>query len=90
MSKIDPQPKITKLLFHEKPFLLLKTLYYDHGNSYAALISKKVDCSYSYTVKLLNKMNKLGLVKIENTKHKKIVKLTDRGREIFKLMLEIK
>ncbi len=90
MSDTSSQSKITKLLFHEKPFLLLKTLYYDHGNSYAASISKKVDCSYSYTVKLLNKMNKFGLVKIENTKHKKIVKLTDKGKQIFKLMLGIK
>jgi len=81
---------VAKLLFHDKPYLLLKTLYYDHSNSYAAMIAKRADCSYSYITKLIAKMERYGLVKTEDTKHKRMIHLTDKGKKIFELMRQVK
>ncbi|MGC8516496.1 MAG: hypothetical protein ACP5MT_01195 [Candidatus Acidifodinimicrobium sp.] len=85
----DERGQIQKLFLHNKPFLILKMIYYNDNHTYAAIISRKIDCSYSYIVKLLNKMSKLDIVKVSNDKHKRIVKLTDKGKKLFKLLLEV-
>ncbi|MBE5729586.1 winged helix-turn-helix transcriptional regulator [Candidatus Parvarchaeota archaeon] len=85
----DERGQIQKLLLHSKPFLILKMIYYNDNHTYAAVISRKIDCSYSYIVKLLNKMSKLDIVKVSSDKHRKIIKLTDKGKKLFKLLMTI-
>ncbi len=80
---------ISKLFLHEKPFLLLKVINDSKSPVYAAGISKKIDCSYAYIVRLLKMMNKLGLTSIEETNHKKIISLTQKGKKIFNLLSEV-
>jgi predicted transcriptional regulator len=89
MTEPDSKKSVRKLFLHEKPFLLLQTISSNEGRIYSAMIAKKIDCSYAYIVKLIKSMNRLGLTAFENTKHKKIIRLTQKGKRIFKLLSEI-
>ena len=58
MADVKPKNQVMKLFLHDKPFLILRAIYYNDGHAYSASISKKVDCSYAYIVKLIT----VGLV----------------------------
>ncbi|MCL4400696.1 hypothetical protein M1316_01835 [Candidatus Parvarchaeota archaeon] len=60
MAESDTKKTTRRLLLHEKPFMLLQTIANNDGRIYSARISKKIDCSYAYIVKLIKVMNKLG------------------------------
>lgn len=53
---------------------------------YATILSKEVDCTYSHTVKVLNTFKELGLVEFEKRGRIKIVKLTETGEALAKLL----
>lgn len=89
MGDSDVKKSTRKLLLHEKPFLLLQTISNNEGHIYSAMISKKIDCSYAYIVKLIKVMNKLGLTSFDGTKHKKMIRLTPKGKKVFKSLSEI-
>ncbi len=86
----DSKMSINKLFLHDKPFLILKAINDSKSQMYAAIISKKIDCSYAYIVKLIKLMNKMGLTYFEGNNHKKLINLTPKGKKIFKLLSEIK
>jgi predicted transcriptional regulator len=90
MALDDSKNSIAKLFLHDKPFLLLKVINDSKSPVYAAMISKKIDCSYAYIVRLIKVMNKIGITYFEGSNHKKIINLTQKGKKIFKLMSEIK
>lgn len=79
---------LIKLFLHEKPFMLMRIIYYNNGRVYSALISKKIDCSYAYIVKLIKVMTRLGLTYFTGTQHKKTICLTAKGKKLFKLLEE--
>ena len=89
MADSDLKKQARKLFLHDKPFLLLQMIYSNDGRVYSAMISKKIDCSYAYIVKLIKVMNKLGITSFEETKHKKMIRLTAKGKKIFKALSEI-
>ncbi len=89
MAESDSKKTIRNLLLHDKPFMLLQTISNNDGRIYSAMMSKKIDCSYAYIVKLIKVMNKLGLTTFEETKHKKMIRLTPKGKKIFKLLSEV-
>jgi len=71
------------LFLREKPakiFLGLKTA--KDQNIYTTILSKHADCTYSHTVKVLNSLNKLGLVEFTKSGRIKTVKLTNDGWDV--------
>ncbi len=71
------------LFLREKPakiFLGLKTA--KDTQIYTTILSKQADCTYSHTVKILNSLNKLGLVEFEKSGRIKTVKLTSDGWDV--------
>ena len=48
----------------------------------AITLAKKVDCTYSHVVKILQEMNKSGIVAFEKQGRLKILTLTKKGQEI--------
>ncbi len=71
------------LFLREKPakiFLGLKTA--KDQNIYTTILSKHADCTYSHTVKVLNSLNKLGLVEFSKSGRIKTVKLTNDGWDV--------
>lgn len=89
MTESDSKRSVRRLLLHDKPFMLLQIIYNNDGRIYSAMISKKIDCSYAYIVKLIKVMNKLGLTTFEETKHKKIIKLTQKGKRVYRALSEV-
>ena len=75
---------VAKFFLHIKPAKMLVSLR--KGPKYATILSKEIDVTYSHTVKLLDLFNDFGLVEFEKKGRIKMVKLTDRGEEIAKLL----
>ncbi len=57
---------------------------------YASVLAKQVDCTYSHVVKILQEMQKSGLVEFKKEGRLKILELTNKGRNIAKGMEGIK
>ena len=58
--------KIFNTFFREKPAMMLVTLLNKTHDMYASSLAKVVDCTYSHVVKILQEMNKAGMVSFEN------------------------
>ena len=86
MADQDFKNPVKRLFFHKKPFILLSAINDNDGRIYPAAISKKIDCSYAYIVKLIKIMNSMGLISYEGTNHKKIIRLTSKGKKVFKAL----
>lgn len=70
------------LFLREKPAKILLGLKTSKDAIYATILSKEADCTYSHTIKILNMLNNLGIVKFEKTGRIKKVTLTDDGWDI--------
>ena len=77
---VSKKTLLMKTFLHLKPVKMLLELL--DGPKYATIISKKVDCTYSHTVKLLDIFKESGLVEFEKKGRIKIVKLTEVGEEV--------
>jgi len=70
------------IFFRKKPALMLIALKKSSRARYGSLLAKEVDCTYSHAVKILQSLEKIGLVGFEKKGRIKIIKLTRRGLEI--------
>jgi DNA-binding MarR family transcriptional regulator len=66
----------------EKPVGMLLQLRKDDRRRYASVLAKEVDCTYSHTVRILQTLEKSGIVQFEKRGRQKIISLTKNGREI--------
>lgn len=76
--------KIFNIFFREKPAMMLITLLNRTSDIYASSLAKVVDCTYSHVVKILQEMNKAGLINFEKQGRLKILTLTKKGEEVAK------
>lgn len=74
--------KIFNVFFREKPALMLIHLLQKSGEIYASSLAKSVDCTYSHVVKVLQDMQRAGLVTFEKRGRLKVLILTKKGEEI--------
>ena len=49
---------------------------------YGSVLAKEVDCTYSHAVKILQTLEKLGLVVFEKKGRIKLIQLTKKGDEV--------
>ena len=70
------------IFFRRKPALMLIALKKLSSARYGSLLAKEVDCTYSHAVKILQTLEKLGLVTFEKKGRIKLIKLTKKGTEI--------
>ena len=79
-------------LLNWKPLSVLATLL--DGENYSSIISKKIDSTYSHTVRIMYEFEKLELVKFNKHGRIKLVTLTEKGNRLAKkadeLIKEIK
>jgi len=74
---------IFNVFFREKPAMMLIELKNLKGkNIYASSLAKKVDCTYSHVVKILQQMEKSGLINLEKQGRLKLLSLTKKGSEM--------
>lgn len=76
------QDESFELLFRKKPAMMLVALKRFSKAKYGSLLAKEVDCTYSHAVKILQILEKKGLVVFEKKGRIKIIKLTKKGEEI--------
>lgn len=74
---------LESLFLREKPAkILLGLKIAKDASTYATVLAKHADCTYSHTIKILNTFLKLGIVKFEKLGRIKKVTLTDDGWDI--------
>ena len=73
--------KIFGVFFREKPILMLLDMKNAKEEVYASTLAKRVDCTYSHVVKILQEMEKAGLVNFEKHGRLKLLTLTKKGSE---------
>lgn len=71
-----------EVFFREKPSMMLVTLKNAKSAIYASHLAKQTDCTYSHVVKVLQLMEKNGLVNFEKQGRLKLLTLTKKGSEI--------
>ncbi|MBI4452393.1 Rrf2 family transcriptional regulator [Candidatus Woesearchaeota archaeon] len=74
--------EIFNVFFREKPAMMLVELKNAKGEIYASSIAKTVDCTYSHVVKILQEMQKAGLINFEPQGRIKLLTLTKLGQEV--------
>ncbi|MBS3151474.1 winged helix DNA-binding protein [Candidatus Woesearchaeota archaeon] len=74
--------EIFEVFFRRKPAMILVALKKNLRNRYGSVLAKEVDCTYSHTVKILQEMEKAGLVGFEKQGRIKVIQLTDTGNKI--------
>ena len=74
--------KIFNVFFREKPSMMLINLKNSKGSIYASSLAKSIDCTYSHVVKILQEMEKAGLINFDKQGRLKLLTLTKTGSEI--------
>ena len=62
--------------------MMLVNLLNKNSEIYASSLAKNVDCTYSHVVKILQEMQKAGLVSFEKQGRLKVLTLTKKGEEV--------
>jgi DNA-binding MarR family transcriptional regulator len=84
------ESRIFNVIFREKPALLLIELRNSKGEVYASSVAKKIDCTYSHVVKILQEFEGSNLVKFEKQGRLKLLTLTKKGTEVAELLSKVK
>ncbi|MCX8146846.1 MAG: winged helix DNA-binding protein [Candidatus Woesearchaeota archaeon] len=84
------QKSMFGVFFREKPSLMLVNLKNAKSEVYASNLAKQVDCTYSHVVKILQQMEKAGLVNFNKKGRLKLLSLTKKGVEVADNMERIK
>jgi len=81
---------IFNVFFREKPAMMLINLRNAKGSTYASSLAKSIDCTYSHVVKILQQMEKSGLVNFEKQGRLKLLTLTKTGTDVASFMENIR
>ena len=74
--------KIFKILFREKPAMMLVELRNSKAEIYASSLAKNVDCTYSHVVKILQEMEREGIINFDKQGRLKLLRLTKKGEQV--------
>ena len=74
--------KMFNVFFREKPAMMLVELKNAKGEIYASSLAKLIDCTYSHVVKILQEMQKAGLINFEKQGRLKLLTLTKKGGDV--------
>lgn len=74
--------EVLDIFLREKPAMMLVELRNSKSEMYASSLAKKVDCTYSHVVKILQEMEKHGLVNFNKQGRLKLLSLTKKGAEV--------
>jgi len=80
--EMDNNQEIFNVFFREKPAMMLVSLKNAKSEVYASSLAKQIDCTYSHVVKILQHMERSGLVNFEKQGRLKLLTLTKSGSEI--------
>ncbi len=78
------EERLCELFLHTKPVQILLALRVNKEKTYASVLAKMTDCTYSHTVKILELFKKRDIVAFEKNGRIKYIKLTEKGDEYAK------
>ena len=79
----EKKPSILEdLLLRDKPAKILISLKTSKESIYATILSRETNCTYSHTIKILNTLERMGVVKFDKKGRIKKVVLTGDGWDI--------
>ncbi|MBN1502230.1 winged helix DNA-binding protein [Candidatus Woesearchaeota archaeon] len=78
------------VLFREKPAMMLVELKNAKNEMYASSLAKMIDCTYSHVVKILQEMQRNGLVEFKKHGRLKFLSLTKKGMEVAEHIDKVK
>ncbi len=81
---------IFSVFFREKPAMMLVGLKNAKSEIYASSLAKQIDCTYSHVVKILQAMEKSGLINFDKQGRLKILTLTKKGSDVAENIDRIK
>ncbi len=73
---------IFNVFFRVKPAMMLVELKNAKNEIYASSLAKNIDCTYSHVVKILQEMQKAGLINFDKQGRLKLLTLTKKGIEV--------
>jgi DNA-binding MarR family transcriptional regulator len=82
--------EVEKLFLKSVPSEILLLLFSGDDEQYALKMSRKLDITYSHTVKVLQKMQDHDLVEFQHHDRKKLIFLTPYGVEAAEALLEFR
>ncbi|MDD5086647.1 MAG: winged helix DNA-binding protein [Candidatus Nanoarchaeia archaeon] len=82
--------EIFNVFFREKPAMMLVELKNAKNEIYASSLAKNIDCTYSHVVKILQEMQKAGLINFDKQGRLKLLNLTKKGNEVAENIEKIK
>jgi DNA-binding MarR family transcriptional regulator len=82
--------KIFNVFFREKPAMMLVELKNAKCEVYASSLAKKIDCTYSHVVKILQEMEKSKLINFDKHGRLKLLTLTKKGQDVAEHIEKIK
>jgi len=82
--------EIFNVFFREKPAMMLVELKNAENEIYASSLAKNIDCTYSHVVKILQEMQKAGLVNFDKQGRLKLLTLTKKGKEVAENIERVK
>jgi DNA-binding MarR family transcriptional regulator len=74
--------EIFNVFFREKPSMMLVELRNAKAEVYASSLAKQIDCTYSHVVKILQEMEREGLVNFDKQGRLKLLTLTKKGHDV--------
>jgi len=77
-------------IFRSKPAIMLVQLKVSKDKPYVSTLAKDVDCTYAHVVKVLQKMERNGLVTFQKQGRLKILTLTKKGTDVADMIYKIK
>jgi DNA-binding MarR family transcriptional regulator len=78
------------ILIKEKPAAMLLVLLHSKKAVYVSTLAKQVKYTYSHVVKVLQNMEKAGLVSTEKHGRLKLIELTLKGKDVAEKIEEMK
>jgi len=72
------------IFLKEKPCKILIEINNPQTDNYPSEIAKKTGCTYSHTVRLVQRMEKKDLINSQKEGRRKMLELTDKGRRVAK------
>jgi DNA-binding MarR family transcriptional regulator len=81
--------ELEELLLHSKPVKILVHLNNPSTDNYPSQIAKDIDCTYSHTVRITQRLEDHSLINAEKNGRKKQLQLTDKGEKISKVLSEL-
>lgn len=68
-----------EFFMNEKPVMAMVAIR-QQEEAYGTQVSKRIDTTYSHTIKILSRLEEEGLIETEKNGRKKILRLTEEGK----------